>query len=302
MEILATKQAQFTSLLDNDALARLEKMKLSPRRRLTNRSRGEHHSSKGGTSTEFADYRDYVAGDDVRYVDWNIFARLERPYVKLYRHEEELHVVSIVDASSSMQFDGKFERARQLAAAFGLMGLMNVERVSAFVCNHAGEAPLFLPPCTGRMSRRRLFEFLEQVPAGGDFPIELAVEAVLRRHRGRGIAVILSDFLTFGDLERPLNMLYSAGLEVFGVQILSPTELNPEVTGDIRLVDCETGHTIDVSSAGDLLGIYQEHRAALEEELAILCRQRSGRFLSISSRDPLEWVLFDLLRRKGWVR
>ncbi len=301
MEILST-QAKFTSLLENDVLSRLEKMRLCPRRRLTNRSRGEHHASKGGTSTEFADYRDYVAGDDVRYVDWNIFARLERPYVKLYRHEEEMHIVSLVDASSSMQFEGKFERAKQLAAAFGLMGLMNVERVSSFVCHHAGKEPVFLPPCSGRVSRRRLFDFLEKIEGGGDFPIEQAVEAVLRRHRGRGIAVILSDFLTFGDLERPLNMLYSAGLEVFAIQILAPGEINPELAGDIRLVDCESGRTVDVTSAGDLLGIYEEHRAALEEELGLLCRQRSGRFLSISSCDPLEWVLFDLLRRKGWVR
>src|SRR6266404_1023833 len=282
MEILSTP-ARFTTLLENDALARLEKMRLCPRRRQTNRSRGEHHASKGGTSTEFADYRDYVAGDDVRYVDWNIFARLERPYVKLYRHEEEMHVVPIVDASSSMHYDGKFERARQLAAAVGLMGLMNVERVSAYVCNHVGKEPLFLPPCSGRVSRRRLFDFLENIEGGGDYPIDLAVEAALRRHRGRGIVVLLSDFLTFGDLERPLNMLFSAGLEVFAIQILAPSELNPELNGDIRLVDCESGRTVDVTSAGDLLGIYEEHRAALEEELALLCRQRSGRFLSISS-------------------
>ena len=133
MEPAATKQAQLSTLLDNQTLARLERMRLNPTRRLTVRSRGEHLSGKGGTSTEFTDYRDYVAGDDVKAVDWNIFSRLHRPYVKLYRHEEEMHVVSIVDASSSMQFDGKFERARQLAAAFGLMGLMNVERVSTFV-------------------------------------------------------------------------------------------------------------------------------------------------------------------------
>ncbi len=302
MDVTEPSHSHFTSLLENNVLSRLEKMRLSPRRRLTNRSRGEHHASKGGTSTEFVDYRDYVPGDDVRYVDWNIFARLERPYVKLYRHEEEMHVVCIIDASSSMQVDGKFERARQLAAAFGLMGLMNVERVSAFACNHVGKEPVFLPPCTGRVSRRRLFDFLENIEGGGDFPINESVEAVLRRHRGRGIAIVLSDFLTFGDLERPLNMLFSAGLEVFAVQILAPGEIHPEITGDVRLIDCESGHSIDVSSAGDLLGIYEEHRAALEEELGILCRQRSGRFLSISSRDPLDWVLFDLLRRKGWVR
>lgn len=297
-----TTTAQFTKLLDNATLSRLEKMRLAPRRRLTNRSRGEHQSGKGGTSTEFADYRDYSPGDDMRYVDWNIFARLEKPFIKLYRHEEEMNVVLLVDASSSMQFEDKFEKARQIAAAFGLMGLMNVERVSAYSCNHVGTEPACLVPCTGRVSRRRLFDFLEGIPAGGDFPIDEAVDAVLRRHRGRGIVVLLSDFLTFGDFQKPLNRLYSAGLEIFAVQILSPTELNPEINGDLRFVDCENGQTLDISSAGDLLGIYHEHRLALEEELGILCRQRSGRFLSISSRDSLEWFLFDLLKRKGWVR
>jgi uncharacterized protein (DUF58 family) len=298
----ASSSARFTTLLENATLSRLERMRLNPRRRLTNRSRGEHQSGKGGASTEFVDYRDYSPGDDLRYVDWNIFSRLEKPFVKLYRHEEEMHVVLIIDASSSMQFEEKFVRACQLAAAFGLLALMNVEKVSAYACQHRGNEPLLLPPCTGRVSRRRLFEFLENIPPGGDFPIDQAVEAVLRRHHGRGIAILLSDFLTFGDFQKPLNRLYRAGLEIFAVQILGPTELNPELTGDLRFVDSETGQTLDISSAGDILGIYHEHRLALEEELGILCRQRSGRFLSISSRDPLESVLFDLLRRKGWVR
>lgn len=299
---LAPNTAQFTSLLDNQALSRLERMRLNPTRRLTVRSRGEHLAGKGGSSIEFTDYRDYSAGDDVRSVDWNIFSRLHRPYVKLYRHEEEMHVMILVDASSSMLFEGKFERAKQLAAAFGLMGLMGLERVSVYSCNHRGKEPSLLPPCTGRINRKRLFEFLEGIQGGGDFPADQAVQAVLRRHRGRGIAVLLSDFLTFGDLHRPLNMLFSSGLEVFAMQVLSPTELNPEVTGDIRFVDCETGETLDISSAGGLLSIYHEHRAALAEDLATMCRQRSGRFLSIGSQDSLDWVLFDLLRRRGWVR
>jgi uncharacterized protein (DUF58 family) len=293
---------QFTTLFDNRVLSRLERMRLNPTRRLTNRSQGEHLSGKGGTSTEFSDYRDYVAGDDTRYVDWNILARLNRPYVKQYQYEEEMHVTVLIDASSSMMFEDKFLRARQLAAAFGVMGLLNVERVSVYSCNHVGTQPVLLPPCTGRASMKLLFEFLEGLEGGGDFPIEQAVEAVLRRHRGRGIAVLLSDFLTFGDLQRPMNMLFSAGLEVFAVQILSPTELDPEVTGDLRFIDSETGHTLDISSAGELLGIYHEHRETLQRGLEMLCRQRSGRFLAVGSRDPLEWVLFDLLRRRGWAR
>uniref|UniRef100_A0A7C2NWI8 DUF58 domain-containing protein n=1 Tax=Schlesneria paludicola TaxID=360056 RepID=A0A7C2NWI8_9PLAN len=277
-------------------------MRLLPQRRLTNRSRGEHLAGKGGTSTEFHDYRDYAAGDDVRYVDWNIFARIQRPYLKLYRHEEELHVVVLVDASASMQFGQKFLRARQLAAAFAIMGLMNVEKVSLHVCQHQGQAPLLLPPCTGRTSLRRVLEFLEDIPTGGNFPIEAAVEEMLKTHRGRGVVVILSDFLTFGDLERPLNLLFSAGLEVMALQLLAPEELRPEVAGDLRLVDSETGHTLDISSAGDLLGLYHEHLNGLQAQLALHCRQRSGRHLCVDADTPLETILFDLLRRKGWAR
>jgi hypothetical protein len=148
---------------------------------------------------------------------------------------------------------------------------------------------------------KRLFDFIEKLEGGGDLPIEQAVESVLKFHRGRGIAIVLSDFLTFGELSRPFNMLYSNGLEVFAIQILGPSELDPDLSGDLRFVDAETSQTLDVTSVGELVGIYHEHRLALEEQIAIQCRQRSGRFVSINSQDPLDWVLFDLFRRQGWV-
>lgn len=293
---------QFTSLLDNTTLGRVERMRLLPMRRRTNRSRGEHLAGKGGTSTEFNDYRDYAPGDDMKNVDWNIFSRLNRPYVKLYRHEEEMHVVILVDASASMQFGDKFQRAKQLAACFAVMGLMNVEKVSVFACQHAGQTPQILAPCTGRMSMKRVFSFLEQIPPGGDFPIDVAVEEVLKQHRGRGVCVVLSDFLTFGAMERPMNHLFSAGLEVFGIQLLCGVELNPELTGDLRFVDSETAMTLDVSSVGDLIGIYHEHLQGMQEHLSTLCRQRSGRFICLDSGLSLESMMFDTLKRKGWVQ
>lgn len=297
-----TDAAQFTTLLQNTTLARLERMRLLPRRRLTNRSRGEHLAGKGGASIEFNDYRDYSPGDDVRYVDWNIFSRINRPYVKLYRHEEEMHVVVLVDGSTSMQFGGKFEKAKQIAAALGVMGVMNMEPVSVYHCQTAAQAPMTLPRSSGRNSLKRLFSFVEALPVGGDAAIEQAVDLVLRQHSGKGIAIVLSDFLTFGDLEKPLNRLFSAGLETWAVQVLSPEELQPDLSGDVRFVDSETGYTLDVTSAGDLLGVYQEHLAALQESLAALCRQRSGRALTVSSADALESVVFDTFRRKGWVQ
>jgi uncharacterized protein (DUF58 family) len=297
---------QLTSLVDNQVLARLERLRLQPNRRKTNRTQGEHASGKGGSSTEFADYRNYVDGDDIRFVDWNIFARLNRPFMKLYQYEEVMHVAILVDGSSSMKFEGKFERACQLAAALGLTALMGVERISAYVVGQDGQPPVVMPPCSGRASMKRLFDFFERAECGGDAPIDAAVEAMLRRHRGKGLAIVLSDFLTPASLARPFNLLYSAGLEIFALQILGPTEIDPELsedlTGDLRLVDSEHGGTVDVSSIGELHGIYRDHRERLEEHVRRQCRMRNGRFLSISSQAPIDWVLFDLLQRQGWLK
>jgi uncharacterized protein (DUF58 family) len=292
---------QLTSLLSNSVLHRLERLRICPLGRRTSRSRGEHLSGKGGTSTEFCDYRDYAPGDDTRFVDWNIFARLHRPYLKQFHKEEERHVVLLIDASASMRFDGKLELARSLAAAFGVVGLVNNERVSAYAAHQAADAPERLPPCRGRVNLRALFQFIEGVEGRGDAPLDRAMELLLRHHSGRGVCVIVSDFLTFGDLKRGFNLLYAAGLEPLGIQILSPREIEPDVTSDLRLVDSETQETLDVSSGEGLLSLYQEYRRGLEDELALLCRRRSGRFLPVSSAATVESVLFDQLRRRGWI-
>ncbi|SFH67581.1 DUF58 domain-containing protein [Planctomicrobium piriforme] len=297
-----SESSQLTALLPNDVLSRVERMRLSPQRRRTNRMRGEHLSGKGGTSIEFSDYRDYSPGDDMRYVDWNIFSRLNQPYLKLYAHEEELHVPILLDCSASMGFEGKFELARQLAAALGVMGLMSVERVSVFPCGRAASNGASLKPCSGRASLKRFFQFLEQLQPGGEIAIEQSIEAVLKQHRGKGIAIVISDFLTFGDVSRSFNLLHGAGLEVYGLQILGPMERNPELAGDLRFIDAETQQSLDVSSVGDLLGLYHQHRQGLEDHLADACRKRAGRFLSLTSTDPLPELLFDKLVRRGWVK
>jgi len=292
---------QLTPLFPNSTLNRIERMRLNPLRRLTNRSRGEHLSGKGGGSTDFADYRDYAAGDDMRYVDWNIFARLHRPYIKQYLHEEELHVVIMIDASTSMLFDDKLLKARQLAAAFGMMGLLNVERVSVYAIHQQQGKPWSLPPGTGRQKIRPLLKFLEGIEGGGNIPVEQAIETMLRFHRGRGIAILLSDFLTFSDLSRSLNLLFSSGLEVWGLQILGESEINPTLDGDLRFVDSESGETLDITNAGELMSLYHEHRQWYQETLHQQCRSRNGRFTSINSSATIEETLFDTLSRQGWV-
>jgi len=296
------QSTQFSTLFDNATLARIERLRINSHRRFTNRSRGEHLSGKGGSSTEFSDYRNYVEGDDVRFVDWNIFSRLHRPYLKLFHHEEELHVVILVDASDSMQFSDKLLRARQLAATFGIMGLLSNERVSCWSFNDGAQEPIRIGPFSGRGNLRALIDFVERIEVGGDLPIEGAIETMLNRHSGRGIVILLSDFLTFGDLSRPFNLLFSRGLEIFTIQILAPEEIDPDVTGDARFIDSETAQKLDVTAASDLLSIYEEHRIAYERGIENLCSRRNGHFLSLSSAMPLKNMLFDQLMRKGWIR
>ena len=174
MELL-TPRPQMTTLLTNSVLDRLQRLRIRPAGKRTSRSRGEHLSGKGGTSTEFCDYRDYTPGDDTRFVDWNIFARLHRPYLKQFHKEEERHVVLLIDASASMKFEDKLNLAKPLAAAFGVMGLLNNERVSAYASHQAGDAPDRLPPCRGRASLRTLFQFIESVEGRGDATLDRAV-------------------------------------------------------------------------------------------------------------------------------
>lgn len=293
---------QLTTLLPNDLLARLERLRVNPRRKKTNRSHGEHLSGKGGTSIDFSDYRDYVAGDDLRYVDWNIFSRLNQPYLKLFAHEEEMQVPILLDASSSMNFEGKFELARQVAAVFGMASLTSVEKVSVYSCAQAGKPPAVFPAARGRAAVRRFLSFLEGLTPGGDFPVDQAIEDVLQRRRGKGVVVVISDFLTFGDVGRAFNLLHGSGLEIFAIQILGPSERNPELTGDFRFVDSESGSTLDISSIGELLGLYQAHRQALEDHLSTESQKREGRFLSLTSNQSIKAVVFDELIRKGWLK
>ncbi|MBT3374558.1 MAG: DUF58 domain-containing protein [Lentisphaerae bacterium] len=298
----STEQRQLTSLLSNATLSRVERLRIAMPRLFTDRRRGEHTSGRSGTSNEFSDFRNYVSGDDVRFVDWNIFARLNRPYIKLYMQEEEMNVAIFVDASTSMLFEGKFELACRLAAAFGVMGLFGGERVSVYGLNQAGRQPASLLNRTGRSSMASLFRFLESLDGGGDLPVEEGIESALKRHVGRGIAIIISDFLSFGDLRRAFNLLFSSGMVPCAIHVLGPSELDPELSGDSRLVDSETNENLDVTCSGDLVDLYHEYRQEHERTVSLLCRQRSGRFAALDSSTSVEDILFDMLRRGGWLR
>ena len=299
-----SEEIRLTELLSNRTLSRIERLRLSTLQNLTSHHRGEHLSGRGGSSIEFSDYRDYSPGDDIRFIDWNIYSRLKRPYMKLFKLEEEMHLVIIVDSSESMTFGGKFLLAKKIATAFGLIGLYGNERVSAWYptdYNGFSFTDAF-PPSHGRSYIKKYLNFTNESKAGGDLSFADSIDNVLKHHKGKGAVLLLSDFLTPSNISHSMNSLFSSGLEIFGVQILSPAEIDPELNSDARFVDSETSANIDISSGGDLLKIYHEHRLNYTHNLEKICKKRSGRFLSVSSETDIETILFDIMQKRGWLK
>jgi uncharacterized protein (DUF58 family) len=273
-------------------------------RAATGRGRGDQLSGRGGASIDFADYRDYTPGDDLRFVDWNIFSRLERPYLKLFRREEERHLVILVDISRSMAFAGQAVarlraggRVRRDGAArqrppehLGGSGGWPQAQSARRDAGPREPAPRLRRPSSRSGARRR-----------GRSRSKRAIEAMLARHRGRGVCVVLSDLLTDGDLKRSLGRLASQGLEPALIQILAPAEIDPDIVGDVRLVDCESAGTLDVSGVGDLLDLYHQHRLAYQERLAEWASGRGGRFMTASSAESAASMLAGRLRKAGWI-
>lgn len=290
-----------SALLPPDVLARVERLTLVTRRRLTARGSGAHRSSRSGRSLEFKDHRPYSRGDDVRLLDWSLLARTRRPWLRVYHDEEEQHVALLVDASASMGFEDKLLRARQLAAAFAAMVLRAGDRVSVHAFGPGGLRGT--AAARGRAGLAPLLGFLDALgPAGGKQTLEEALTTAAPRLGGRGAVVLLSDFLTQGDLGRAANLAAGSGFEPIGLQILGPSELAPQLDDDVRLVDSETDAVLDVAAGEELLQRY--HRLLRDQQAALvgLCGGRGGRFVRVdSSQEPLA-LLYGPLRRSGLVR
>src|SRR5712691_6421746 len=252
-------------LLTPELLRRLEQFQLLAARRAKSSAKGERRSRALGQSVEFADYRTYVPGDDFRHLDWNLYGRLERLFLKLYEEERELPVRVFLDSSESMTFGTpvKFDFARQVAAAVGYVALCGFDRVSVIAFpdlpplaqdstevaarNSELAARGGLRSVRGRKSALAFFQNLGQLTARGAANLNEALRRGALEARQAGVALVLSDFLDPAGYETGLNSLVGRGFQVNAVQILAPDELNPSVFGDLRLVDAESGAQQEVT-------------------------------------------------------
>ena len=289
-------------LLSPSFLARLEQLELVSRKVFLGQMRGERRSPRQGISVEFSDYRNYVPGDDLRFIDWNIYGRLDRLFLKLFLEEEDLHVYLLLDTSQSMAFGDpqKLHYAKQIAAALGYIGLTRSDRV--IIESVAGDSSLKMPPLRGKQQGLQMLEFLEQLHTGGGTSLSQSLRDFSVRNSGRGIVVLISDLMDKDGYESALRYLLAKQMDIYVIHLLSQEELNPNYQGDLRLVDSEDGDIAEITVNKPLVDRYKNHLKAYCDEIRNYCIRRGIFYLLADNQIPMEKLILEYLRQRLLVR
>lgn len=299
---MSTTTPSSSPLLSPQLLAQLERLELVSRKIFRGRLKGERRSKRKGQSVEFADFRNYVPGDDVRFIDWNLYARLDRLFLKLFLEEEDLHFYALVDASTSMDFGEptKFQFAKQLAGALGFIGLCRADRVKVEMLGGWRSNPG--PVLRGRKSLWRLVEYLDRIEPGQNVPLAQAVKDFCLRNTGQGILVLITDLMDKAGYDAALRMLLAQRFDVYVVHVLAPEELEPDLKGDVKLVDCEDHDIAEITVSRPLLERYKRTLAAFVDGAREFCTRRGMTYLMTNSQTPVEQIVSNYLRARGLVR
>src|SRR5688572_9984125 len=289
-------------LLTPQLLAQLERLELVSRKIFRGRLKGERRSKRKGQSVEFADFRNYVPGDDVRFIDWNLYARLDRLFLKLFLEEEDLHFYALIDASASMDFGEptKLHFAKQLAGALGFIGLCRADRVKVEALGSGRRNPG--PVLRGRKSLWRLVEYLEKIEPTYNVPLTESVKEFCLRNTGQGILVLITDLMDKSGYDAALRMLMAQRFDVYVMHVFAPEELEPEIKGDLKLIDAEDQDIAEITVSRPLLDRYKRTLASFVDGAREFCTRRGMTYLMTNSRTPVDQIVSNYLRARGMVR
>jgi uncharacterized protein (DUF58 family) len=289
-------------LLSPQLLAQLEKLELVSRKIFRGRIKGERHSKRKGQSVEFADFRSYVPGDDLRFIDWNTYARLDRLFLKMFLEEEDLHFYALIDASNSMDFGTptKLEYAKQLAAALGFIGLVRGDRVRLETLGQSARVPG--PILRGRRSLWQMMDQLSQIQPEESISLTQGVKNFCLRNSGKGILLLMTDLMDKTGYDAALRYLVSQHMDVYVIQILSAEEINPDIKGDLKLLDCEDADVAEITASAPLLARYKRTLSAFIEGARNFCNRRGMNYLMARTDLPVDKLVSGYLRTRGLVK
>lgn len=281
------------SFLDEDFLRRLEKLKILAQKGMKGLARGEHDSWKSGASLEFLDYREYQAGDDFRYIDWNVYGRLDRLFIKLFHAEEDLTIHILVDMSQSMGWGNpaKDIYAKKIAAALCYLGLANLDRVGITAFNHSLRESR--PPERGSRAYLSVLTYLLSLKPEGETDINSSLTEYAWACKQPGVAIILSDLLDPKGFAKGLDALSYGGFDITLIQILDREELFPSQNGYLMLKEVETGEETRIALDGALLERYRKRIRDFLKNINDLCRKSEVDYYLSDTTVPFEDMLLD---------
>jgi uncharacterized protein (DUF58 family) len=290
-------------VFDSAFLAKLEQLYLLSKKIFRGEHRAERRSRQTGSSLEFADYRNYTRGDDLRSIDWNAYGRLDRLFVKLFEEEQDLHIYLLVDASASMWWrpearraeTPKLQQAIRIAASLAYIGLVNLDRVNIQWFGRGLNGDLGLT--RGKSQFHKVLRFLSQPPQlAGETSLLETCRAFTRLAPRRGLVFVLSDLFDPAGYEEALSLLRFAHFDVHLLQVLEPRELEPTESGDLRLQEDEHGRTMDLTADEGLLQRYRAEVRGFVDGLAGFCRERGMSHIVTPTDVPFEELVLKVLR------
>ncbi|HMY16007.1 MAG TPA: DUF58 domain-containing protein [Polyangium sp.] len=289
-------------LFDDEFQRKLEYLAMVSKRVFSGAMRAERRTKKTGSGIEFADHRDYTAGDDIRYLDWHAYQRFDRLLIRLYEEEEDLSIYFIVDTSSSMGFgEGqKLRQAKRLAAALAYVGLANLDRIA--IVTATDEISGRMPTTRGKARIFRIFRFLSGVKAEGETDLGEAMKTFVAQHKRKGLAVLISDLYDPEGFERGINVLRFNRFEPYVIHIVDPKDGNPDIRGDVRVYDCETGAEREVTVTAKILEKYQHAYGEYLEEVQRFCTSRQVSYFRADVDASFDELILRVFRRGGFLR
>ena len=293
------------SLLNDQFFSRLEALSLNLRSNLSGYFGGKHFVSTYGQTVEFADYREYQLGDDIRRIDWNLYSRFEKYFLKLFTDERQMQVQIFLDCSASMGKDNeeKASYAIATAAALGFLAVQDMDRLSFhFMRDNKSENPF--GSLVGKNAFFRAMSEMEKIQFEGEVDIEACVKNCPTTGSNNGLTVIISDFLTESDWKKAVEYLRYKRRQVLLVQILTPEEADPSYDGRVNLIDSESIDLADTKNmkmkiTRSLMKAYAEALHDFKQDIKGFCSKRDADFISIRTDEPIERVLFSELLKVG---
>lgn len=292
-------------VIDGAFLSMLEGRNLRIQNPMNGLFGGNRRSKAYGSSAEFADFREYTPGDDLRRIDWNLYARFEKLFLKLFVDERQLHHKIYIDGSASMDWGepGKADTALKLAAALGYLSVQAMDRVS-FYAIHQSQCENLCRTVMGREAYYRAADTLNRVEFYGDSDLNAAITQDLGN--SDGISVIISDFLTASDWKSAVDRLCYHGREVYLIQVLSPDELAPGMSGKVMLLDTEApdaddGRNYRTEVTRSAVKAYSEALHWLRQDMIRFCAARKVGFVSLCTDESIEKILFQNATEAGLI-